>query len=185
MQQAHRERSFVVSSQGKPCFLQELAEVRAQFDGGGGLASAGGACLDEHAVRDFSRAAEKLPVRKAIVAPEPADRLALTLNKGQRRVLTHGVAQPFELPVDGVFTQCRLESFGVKEDVDVLGESLNQVPAFGEAGAAFKDDSVAAGEDAQGFGDIVVLFDDGRTQSARAKVLCGAQDGLLEIVMFE
>jgi hypothetical protein len=79
-----------------------------------------------------------------------------------------------------------LESFGIKEDVDVLGESLNQVPAFGEARAAFKDDSVAAtGDDAQGFGDIVVLLDDGRTQSARAKVLCSAQDGLLEIGMFE
>src|SRR5262249_15548794 len=81
VQQAHRERSLVVGAEGKPCFLQELAEVRAQFDGGRGFASAGGARLYQQAVGNFACAAENLTIRKAIVAPEPADGLAFALNK--------------------------------------------------------------------------------------------------------
>ncbi len=163
MQQAHRERSFVAGAQGKARLAQELAQVGAQFNGRGRLASAGGAGFEQHAVGNFSRAAEELPVRKAVVTPEAADGLAFAFHKGQRRVLADGITQVHEFPVDGVFTQGWLGGLGIKENVDVLGESLDQVPAFGEAGAAFKDDFVAAaGNDAQSFRDVVILLDDCR-----------------------
>ena len=99
----------------------------------------------------------------------------------------HEIAEIPEFPVDGVFSQGGLEGERIEEEVDILGEPLDEVPAFRQAGAAFEDDLVAGvcGHGPQGLGDVVVLLDDGRAQSLPAKVLCRPQYGLLKIRMFE
>ena len=56
-----------------------------------------------------------------------------------------------------------MEGERVEEEVDILGEPLDQVPAFRQAGAALEDDLVAGvfGDGSQDLGDVVVLLDDG------------------------
>src|SRR5450759_3315498 len=99
----------------------------------------------------------------------------------------HGIPQFLEFPVDRSLAQGRREGQGIKENVDVLGKPLDQVPALCEAGATFEDDFVATrgGNNPQGFGNEVVFFDDGRPQSAVSKVLPRPEYGLLEIRVFK
>ena len=94
-----------------------------------------------------------------------------------------GVAQMFELAVDTVLAKRRLKSAGVKEDVDVFGKPLDQVPSFGQTGSPFENGLVLvnAGDDAKGFGDVIVFFNDGSSKPSGLKVIGGAQDGLFEI----
>jgi hypothetical protein len=94
-----------------------------------------------------------------------------------------GVAQAFELAVDTVLAKRMLKSSGVKEDVDVFGKPLDQVPSFGQTGSPFENGLVLvkAGDDTKGFGDVIVFFNDGSSESSGLKVIGGAQDGLFEI----
>src|SRR4030042_6957921 len=79
-----------------------------------------------------------------------------------------------------------MEGFGIKENVDILGESFNEVPALRETCAALEDDAIApAREDTQGFSHVVILLDNGRPQTASLKMLRGTQDRLPKISMFE
>ena len=55
------------------------------------------------------------------------------------------IAKLLQFPVDGPLAQNRFEGSGIEEDVDVLGESLNQVSPFGQTGSALEDDLVAGG----------------------------------------
>ena len=165
-----RKRSFVLGAQDSAVVLQELAEVGPQLDDGGGFPAAGGARFQQHAVGDFAGSAEALRVGETVTAPESADGLALAGDETSAPGAQPTASRSFFssrsmalLPKGG------LEGEWIKEDVDVFRKPLDQVPAFRQAGAAFEDDFVAGGggDDPQGFGDVVVLLDDGRAQSLR------------------
>jgi len=93
VEQAHRKRPLIFGSQGHSPVLEELTQVRPQFDHGGGLTPAGGARFDEHPVGDFAGTAEELGVGEAVIAPETPDSLALIGDEGQRSMRTYGVAE--------------------------------------------------------------------------------------------
>lgn len=99
----------------------------------------------------------------------------------------HGIPQFLEFPVDRSFAQGRREGKRVEEDIDVLRKPLDQVPTLREARAAFENDFVASrgGNSPQGFGDEVILFDDGRPQPAISKVRHYPENGLTEILVFK
>src|SRR6202034_4041161 len=77
VKQPHRKRTLVFSSECDICFHEELAEVRAQLDTGGGFAAAGGAGFEQHAVGNLARAAVKLLLGESVIAAETTDGLAL------------------------------------------------------------------------------------------------------------
>jgi len=54
-------------------------------------------------------------------------------------------------------------SFRAHEEIDVFRKALDEVPGFRETGSALEDDSCAEarGNEAQGLGHPIVLFDDG------------------------
>lgn len=128
--------------------------------------------------------------------------MAFVLDEGERRVCCDGIAQFFELTVDGALAKRRGEGKRVEEDVNIFGEPGDQVPALGEAGASLEDDSVAwrdavsracgkclcpvrLRDGAQCFRDVVVLFDDGGTQPLGTEVIRSLDDRLLEIGVLE
>jgi hypothetical protein len=53
-----------------------------QLDALGRLPAAGGAGLDENAIADLAGSRESLGILEAVVAAEPANRLALRLDEG-------------------------------------------------------------------------------------------------------
>jgi len=53
------------------------------------------------------------------------------------------ITELFEFAIDGVFAKCRSKGMRIKENIDVFGESLDQIPSLGQAGAALEDDLVA------------------------------------------
>ena len=64
------------------------------------------------------------------------------------------------------------KGFGIKENVDILGESFNEVPALRETCAALEDDAIAPPrEDTQGFSHVVILLDNGWPRTAGLKML--------------
>jgi len=75
----------------------------------------------------------------------------------------------------------------VRRKIYVLGKPLDQVPPFRQAGPALEDHLVALcrRHDAQSLGDVVILFDNRRAQTAIAEMFCRLEDGLLEIRMFK
>ena len=91
------------------------------------------------------------------------------------------VAQHLEFAIDAVLSEHGREGARVEEDVDVLGESLDQVPAFRQTGGALEDNLVAnrGRDDAERFGDVAVLLDERRPQAARRKVLGGLLAGVV------
>ena len=93
-------------------------------------------------VGDFAGAAEALRVGEAVVAPEPADGLALRRDEGERGVGSDRIAELLEYSVDAVLSQNGREGARIEEDVDVFRKPLDQVPALCQAGAAFEDDLV-------------------------------------------
>ncbi len=98
-----------------------------------------------------------------------------------------GIAEPLEFPVDAVLSEGRLEGEGIEKNVDVFRKPLDQVPAFRQARAALEDDLVGSrgGDDAQGFGDVIILLDDCGAQFPRGEVLLRAKYCLLEIGVLE
>jgi hypothetical protein len=170
-----------------PPFPQELTEVRRQFDDRRGFATAGRACFEHHAVRDLAGAAEALRVSEPIVAAEAADGPAFLGKEGQGRMGAHDVAQPPQLAVDGVLAERGAEGVRIEKDIDVFRKALDQVPAFRQARAALEADLVArrSRDCAQGLGDVVVLFDNGRPQPPALKMRRRLENGLLEVGMLE
>jgi hypothetical protein len=55
-----------------------------------------------------------------VAATEPADGEALVLDELQARVSAYGVTQSFELTIDAVPTQGRIEGQRIEEQVDVF-----------------------------------------------------------------
>ena len=98
-------------------------------------------------------------------------------------MLLDRIAKFFKFAVNAILSKRRRERLGVEEDVDVFREALDQVPALGKTGAALEDDLVSgnAGDGAKRLGDVVVLFDEGRSQATGAEVLRRPEDGLLKI----
>ena len=139
----------------------------------GGFATAGGPGFKQHAGGDFAGPAEALGVGESVAAPESTYGLTLPGNKRQGRVGTNAVTESLDFTINGSLSQLRQKSKWIKENVDVLGKPLDQVPAFRQAGAAFEDHLVAGagGDDSQGFRNVVVLLDDGWAQSLLAKML--------------
>src|SRR5260370_16392876 len=187
MQQAQGKRSLVVRAQGLMCFLEELSQIGAQLDNSGGLTAAGGAGFEEDAVGDFAGVAEALRVGEAVVAPEPADRLALRRDKGERGVGSDRIPEPLEFPVDGVLAEHGLEGEGIEKNIDVFRKPLDQVPAFRQGRADLEDDLVGScgGDDAQRHRDVVILLDKRRAQFPRGEVLLRAKYRLLEILVLK
>ena len=128
---------------------------------------------------------EPLHVAESVVAAEAPKGLAGLLHECKRHAFSYCVAQILELAVDGILAQGRRECLRVQKKVYVFGEPLNEIPAFGEARAAFEDELVAgdAGNGAQGLGDVVVLFDERGSQSLAAEVIRCPEDRLLEVGM--
>lgn len=70
---------------------------------------------------------------------------------------------------------------------NIFGESLDEVPSFGEARAALEDDFVAGQgrDDSKRFGDVIVLLDDAGPKSPVAEVIRRLKNRLLEIWMLK
>ncbi len=153
-------------------FREEFTEIGTQFDDHCRFAAAGRSGLDKHVRCNLTDATETLPELKPVGAAEAADRLAFVLHKGQRRMRIDSVLQPLELTVDCASSERRIEGTRVEEDIDVLRETLNEIPALGEARAPFENGLLAdsARDDAQRFGNVVVLLYDRWPQSFAAKI---------------
>jgi len=95
-------------------------------------------------------------------------------------VRADSIAECLQLTVDGSIGQDWPEGLGIKENVDVFPKTAGSgFQPFGQARAALEDDFiVGAGHDPQGLGDVVVLLDNGGTQSRRAKDARRPQDRL-------
>jgi len=100
--------------------VEELPDVGLEPDTLGWLPAAGAARLDEDAIAHLAGSGEALGVFEAVVAAEAADGLALLLNEGQRRVLLDRLAEFFQLAVDPLLAQGRVERGWVEEEVDVF-----------------------------------------------------------------
>ena len=181
VQQPHCEWPLIFRAHRQAPVLQKLPQVRAEFDGNGRFAAAGGSGFNQPAIGDFAGAAEKLLVREPVASPEPADGLTFVLEKCKRRMSADGIPESLEFPINAPLAQGRLEGGRIKEDVDVFRKALDQVPAFRQTCAALQNEFVArGGDDSQCFRDIVVFLDDCRTPALVAKVLCRLQDRLVE-----
>lgn len=55
-----------------------------------------------------------------VIATESADGLALVGDEGQRTLRAYGVAERFQLAVDGSASEGGLESCWIKKDIDVF-----------------------------------------------------------------
>ena len=104
MQQPHGKCRFIVRAKGGAGLGQELTEVRPQVDGSRRLAAAGGAGFEQYPVRDFTGSTKVLRVRKAVVAPEPANRDAFLWQKRKGRMRGDGVTQRFKSPIYSIAT---------------------------------------------------------------------------------
>jgi hypothetical protein len=93
-------------------------------------------------------------------------------------MLVDRIAQALELAVDSALAENGIEGARVEENVHVFREPLNQVPAFGKARPALENHLVAdrPRDDPQGLGDVVVLFDERRSQPTLA-VMASAPNG--------
>jgi len=109
------------------------------------------------------------------------------LNKHQRRMPAHSITERLQFPVNRVLSQGRLKCSGIEEDVNVLGETFDEVPSLRKARAALEDDFVTArsSDDTKGLGNVIVFLDDRRTQLTLTEVFGGSQDRLLEIGMLK
>ena len=98
-----------------------------------------------------------------------------------------GVAQSLEFAIDPAPAERRLEGARIDGDVEVFGEPLDQVPSLGETRPAFEDHRVAIdpGDDPQGFGDVVVLLDQGGPQPPFSEKSRRLDDGLIEVRVLE
>ena len=85
-------------------------------------------------------------VGETVVPSESANGFALVLDKRERRVRADCVAESLKFAVDAILSQNWLERARIEEDIDVFGETLDQVPAFRQARAAFEDDLVGSGD---------------------------------------
>jgi hypothetical protein len=116
---------------------------RADLNIGGRLTTARRSCLDEHGAGDLARAAKRLGVREAVGPAESPDRRALRWKERQPGMRRDRIAQRLEFAIDTVLPEHGREGARVEEDVDVLGESLDQIPTLRQAGAALEDDFLA------------------------------------------
>ena len=130
MKEAHGERSLILRFERREGFLEELPEVRAQFDGSRRLAATGGTRFEHHTVCNFARPAKPLLVRETVVSSEAANGESFLLNEGQCWVCANRVAKFLEFAVSTILAKRRIKSIGIKEDVNVFRESADQVPAF-------------------------------------------------------
>ena len=123
--------------------------------------------------------------------PVHAQALAGCIDHGEQghrhRAEQDAVAQALELAVDRALSQHRIECPGIEEDVNVFREPLNQVPAFRKARAALENDLVPDGirDEAERLGDVVVLFDERRPETAGSEVFRRLEDRLLEVRMIK
>lgn len=164
-----------------------MAEVGPQFDNNGRLAPAGRACFEKDAIRNFARPAEFLVVGKSVIAAKPTDGLAFLSDKRERRMPVHSITERLQFPVNRVLSQRRLKCCGIEEDVNVFGETFDQVPSLCEARAALEDDFVAArsSDNAKGLGNVIVFLDDRRPELTLTEMFAGSQDRLLKIRMLK
>ncbi len=77
VKQAHRKRTFVLGSERDAPFLEILAEIGAKLYGRGRFPAARRSGFEQDAVGNLARSAVELLIGEAVVAPEPADGLAL------------------------------------------------------------------------------------------------------------
>jgi hypothetical protein len=99
----------------------------------------------------------------------------------------HSITERLQFPVNRVLSQRRLKRSGIEEDVNILGETLDQVPSLRKARATLEDDFVAArsSDNAKRLGHVIVFLDDRRTEFALMEVFAGSEDRLLEIGMLK
>jgi len=182
-----KRRKFHLRRRVTAVLHEVLTQVGSQFDNNRRLAAAGRTCFEENPVRNFARPAEFLPVRKSVIAAKSTDGLAFFLNKRQRRMPAHGITKRLQFPVNRVLSQWRLKCFGIEEDVDVFGETLDQVPSLRKARAPFEDNFVSArsSDNAKRLGHVIVFLDDRRTEFALMEVFAGSEDRLLEVGMLK
>src|SRR5680860_237859 len=90
----------------------------------------------------------------------------------------------FEDLVELVLAGPRVKAIGVDEEVDVLGEAGDQVPALGEASPALEHHLLTEllRDDSQNLGDVVVLLDE---LLRDLEMRCGTQQRLGEFVVLE
>src|ERR1019366_4196014 len=119
-----------------------------------------------------------------IYPAKAADRLALGFHICQARMPFHRIAHFLQLAVDAPLGQFGLIADGIKENVDVFGKSIDQVPALRQARASLEDHLVAGKlrDDAERLRDEVVFLDQALLQ---AKMLGGRKNGLIEILVLE
>jgi hypothetical protein len=120
------ERAFVLRVERMGILLKELAEIRAQLDDVRGFTSTRSARFYEHSVGDLAGTTEALRVGKTVVATESPDGCALAFLKGQRWMLSYGIAQFAQFSIDTSLSKGRLEGRRIKENVDILGKPLNK-----------------------------------------------------------
>lgn len=97
------------------------------------------------------------------------------------------VANPLQLAVDGVLSECGPISEGIKKYVDVFRKTADEVPPLRQAGAPFENDLVAIvrAYDPQHFGNEVIFLDQGGAEPVIAKMLRCLEDRLFKIAMLK
>ncbi len=97
------------------------------------------------------------------------------------------IAELLQFAVDRLLAERRIEGKRIEKKVDVFRESLDQIPAFGQARPAFEDHLIAGrgGDDPKGLGNVIVLLDDRRAQPAALEVFRRTEHRLVEVGMFK
>jgi hypothetical protein len=158
-------------------FAQEPTDDRGDLDCGSRLLAALDARLETDRRREALKLGEVRAIAEGVHTPASADGLRVGANEVEPRYGGDLAVQLFHRPVDRPFVGQRRLDRGIDEEVDVLGEAVEQVPSLREAGAALEDGPFAEchGDRAQDLRDPEVLLDEGLRQ--RGLRCCGGQEG--------
>ena len=184
MEQGHLESKQVVAHVVAALLEQVVADRRGDRDDDRREGSALDARLEPNDRSDAGQFPEARAIREVVLTPPSADRVPSLFQPGERGMLRDRLAELLEDRVHLVLPWLRHERLGVDEQVDVFREAADQVPALGEARAAFEHRLVSElpRDDAQDLGDVVVLLDE---LLADLELFGGAEHRLLELRVLE
>ena len=111
---------------------------------GGGLLAALDARLETDRRREARKLGEVRAVAEGVDTAESADRLRVGANEVEPVDGGDVAISAFIVPVDRAFVAQRRLDRGIDEEVDVLGETVQQVPSLREAGAALEDGALGS-----------------------------------------
>lgn len=126
------------------------------------------AWLEANGRREPERAFERRFVPERVHPAEPADRPGFLGIEHQTRDGVDVVPQPLQHFVDLVAAEGWMDR-GIDEQVDVLGEPVEQTPAFGQAGSSLEHGPLGecGRDDTEDLGNPVVLLDEGLLELGR------------------